>query len=162
MSKEISSSYSTKCTLAITPAFKDVMKNAPDIEVVPFACIPLKTIPKDHKTGVLCFVSLLSGRSASQLEPAAEKIVCGSGSAIAVSLLGSNLIQTKTHLRSGNYQDKLEDKKHNCSVWNSCRRLPSSGHPASYGVKSCMARFHEWLHRFDQGYQSSANESLHA
>lgn len=78
--------YSAKCASSILSAFKDVIKPARYIEVDIFACILFITIQKTTKSVFYRFVSVLSGRSASQLGVSTRRTTCESYSASVVLL----------------------------------------------------------------------------
>lgn len=64
--------------------FKDVVTDAIYVDVDPHSCMPYVNIRNTTKSGVLRFLSIFSGRSASFLGPVASDNSCGSGTAVII------------------------------------------------------------------------------
>lgn len=66
--------------------FKDAMTCALFIDVVPHSFIPFINIRKVTRIGMLRFVKIFSGRSASSMAPAAAGLSSGSDTVVVVKL----------------------------------------------------------------------------
>lgn len=66
--------------------FKDVMTGALYIDIDPNSCLPFINTRKVNRTGVLCSITISSGRSATNIRLAAAELPCGSNTAVVVRL----------------------------------------------------------------------------
>lgn len=116
MSKKITSPHSHAPVL-FSKAFKDVMEDASNIEVI-YLHTSIHDHSKDHKNWRSSNLSLLSGHNASQLGLVVGKISCERDSAINVLLPEPDRIHVNTHfLNQRRANTKLEKKMENIRSW---------------------------------------------